>query len=177
VVLSNTLSFADVPDYVGGLFLESILGCEQPTDFLTLIKEAKEASIQGPLKTIEKLKADRQPGTSHKPLEAYEGHYVNSNGLFILDVKIHGQGLRMHLQGLPKTYYDLHHYDNDAFAWECDRDAEAKRAMFPQLSDAFRKVYFRFGEDGAVSSIFWAYARDEPAGEVFEKKQGLDSNL
>ncbi|TAQ89091.1 hypothetical protein B7494_g2564 [Chlorociboria aeruginascens] len=171
VALSNTLSFADVPDYVGGLLLEEILDYDQPTDFLTLINEAKNASIQGPLKTAQKLQADQQLGTSHKPLEAYEGRYVNANGLFLLDVKVHGEGLRMHVQGLPKTYYDLRHYEHDTFAWSCDRDAEAKRAMFPQLSDAFRKVCFRTSADGEVSSIFWAYARDEPAGEVFEKQE------
>jgi hypothetical protein len=76
----------------------------------------------------------------------------------------------MHVQGLPKTYYDLSHYYDDIFAWKCDRDAEAKRAMFPQLSDAFRKVCFQCDSDGNVNQILWVYARDEPAGEIFVKE-------
>ena len=79
-------------------------------------------------------------------------------------------GLRVRINNRPNTYYDLQHYHDDVFAWDCDRDAEAKRAMFPQLSVEFRKLYFVANEEGVINSIHWAYARDEPKGEIFHKK-------
>jgi len=169
VVLGNTLSFADLPDYIGGMILETLLDAPNPTDFLSLVEEAKTASLQGPLKTARKLEDERISGTAPKPLAEYKGGYVNSSGIFRLDVDVHGEGLRVHLQGLPLTYYNLSHYHDDTFAWPCDRDAEAKRAMFPQLSDAFRKIEFHSDSSGKIDRIHWIYARDEPAGEVFYK--------
>ncbi|KAJ5679787.1 hypothetical protein N7462_008031 [Penicillium macrosclerotiorum] len=169
VICGNTLSLADIPDYAGGLILETLLGVDEPTDFLPLVTEAKESLVKGYANTKEKLAADRKLGTSHRPLDQYEGRFINPEGNFRLDVSVRGDGLRMHLQGLPRTYYDLYHYYDDVFAWTCDRDAETKRAMFPQLSDAFRKICFQVDGTGSVGSIFWAYARDEPYGEVFTR--------
>ncbi|KAJ8133195.1 hypothetical protein O1611_g426 [Lasiodiplodia mahajangana] len=169
VILGNTLAFSDLPDYVGGLILNTILGATDEVDFLSLVRECKKTSIQGPLRTAAQLEAERKSGTSHRPLTHYEGRYINKMGNLVLDVRVSGSGLRMKLNNLPKTYYDLHHYHDDIFAWDCDRDAEAKRAMFPQLSVEFRKIYFQSDENGSIASIHWAYARDEPNGEVFVK--------
>ncbi|KAI1123285.1 putative D-aminoacylase [Nemania abortiva] len=169
VILGNTLAFSDLPDYVGGLILNTILGAKDEVDFLSLVRECKETSIQGPLRTAAKLEAERKAGTSHKPLTHYEGRYINEIGNWTLVVRVSGSGLRMNLNDLPETYYDLHHYHDDVFAWDCDRDAEAKRAMFPHLSAEFRKIYFQSDEHGRIASIHWSYARDEPEGEVFVK--------
>ncbi|EAU37026.1 predicted protein [Aspergillus terreus NIH2624] len=169
VICGNTLSLADIPDYAGGLILETLLGVDEPTDFLPLVSEANESLVKGYANTKEKLAADRKPGTSHRPLDQYEGRFINPEGNFRLDVSVHRDGLRMRLQGLSQTYYDLYHYHDDVFAWTCDRDTEAKRATFPQLSDVFRKICFQVDDTGRVGSIFWAYARDEPQGEVFTR--------
>ncbi|TPX12368.1 uncharacterized protein E0L32_007015 [Thyridium curvatum] len=167
VILGNTLSFADLPDYVGGLILNTILGSDDKVDFVSLVRECKASSINGPLRTAAQLESERKEGTSHKPLDAYVGRYSNAMGNLVLAVSVSedGDGLRMRLNDLPGTYYDLKHYHDDVFAWACNRDAEAKRAMFPQLSADFRRITFQAGEDGTIKSIFWVYARDEPKGE------------
>ncbi|PVH72726.1 beta-lactamase/transpeptidase-like protein [Cadophora sp. DSE1049] len=98
VVLGDTLAFADLPDYVGGMMLETILQSKEATEFLPLVLEAKNASLQGPLKIAEKLKVDRKSRTSHKPLGEYKRQYINTKKNFLLVVKIHGDGLRMNVQ-------------------------------------------------------------------------------
>ena len=172
VILDNGIPFADLPDYVGGLILETILETNEPTEFMPLVLESKMAAIERPIETARQLEAERKHGTSHKPLQEYEGRYMNAEGNFFLDVEVRGDGLRMRLQGLPLTYYDLYHYHDDIFAWKCDRDAEARRAMFPMLSVAFRKVCFLEDANETISQIHWAYARDEPMGEIFTKVAG-----
>lgn len=76
VALSNPLPFADVPGYVEGLLLETLLECCQPTYFMPLFHEAKDVSIQGSLRMAYNLHDDQLLGTSHKPLKAYTGRYV-----------------------------------------------------------------------------------------------------
>ncbi|KAI0542824.1 putative D-aminoacylase [Xylaria digitata] len=116
VILGNTLAFSDLPDYVGGLILNTILGAKDEVDFLSLVRECKETSIQGPLRTAVQLEAERKTGTSHKPLIQYESWYVNEMGNLVLVVSVSGSGLRMNLNDLPETYYDLHHYHDDFFS-------------------------------------------------------------
>ncbi|KAK4443224.1 beta-lactamase/transpeptidase-like protein [Podospora aff. communis PSN243] len=172
VILGNTLAFADLPDYVGGLILNTILGSDDEVDFVSLVRECKAVSINAPLKTAAQLRAEKKEGTTHLPLESYVGRYVNSMGNLALTVTVLGDaGLRLRLNDLPGTYYDLKHYHDDVFAWDCDRDAEVKRVMFPQLSVEFRKIYFKTDGEGVVKAIHWAYARDEPKGEEFLKQE------
>ena len=130
-----------------------MLGAEDSTDCLHLIREARQVSIRGPQETAAKLAAGARNGGPKKPLRQYEGSYFNAESTFMLDFKVHGDSLRVHIQGLPLTYYDLHHYADETFAWNCDRDEEAKRGMFPQLSDAFRKFEFACDCNGDVSEV------------------------
>jgi hypothetical protein len=105
-------------------------------------------SIEAPMATARQLHAERRPGTSRRPPREYGGCSVNAEGNFALEAGIRGEVLRMHVNRLPDTYYDLQHYYDDIFAWECDRDEEARRALLPQLSGAFKKICSQCGEQG-----------------------------
>lgn len=179
VVLCNTTAFAELPDYVGGLILNTLLGVKEKVDFLALIAKCKESSIQGPLNAAKQLKAERKAGTSHKPLEEYEGRYANAQGNWVIGIqRDEGEGLRMTVNDKPRTVLRLCHYHDDVFYWEVDRDAQARRAMYPEASADFHKISFRCAEDGVVFGLHWFYSFDEPNGEVFvdgNKKQRSSS--
>jgi CubicO group peptidase (beta-lactamase class C family) len=172
VVLCNTMASADVPDYVGAMIIETVLDAPQRNDFLPYVNEAVNVLARRFVDTAAELAAERKPNTSHRPLDEYTGRFVNKQGTFCLVVtKLNEKTLRMNVQGLPRTYYDLTHYHDDVFAWPCDRDAEAKRAMYPKTWATTRKLRFRSSDPsgGRIDEVSWAYVPYEPAGEVFHK--------
>lgn len=49
--------------------------------------------------------------------------------------------------------------------------------MFPQLSNAYRRIRLQCNVDGEITSILRAFARDEPAEEGLEKEIAVTSVL
>lgn len=174
VVLSNTFAFADMPDLLGGLVLNTVLGATSQPDLTDLVEEAKRNSMQIYSKVAAELRADRRPGTQKKRLLEYVGSYISAEGILKLDVHMNGSGLRMFVQGNPDVFYDLEHHHDNVFAWDCDRDADVRRAMFPQVFAEIRKISFLTDNSGQVNAIHWVYAKDEPNGEVFRRTNMAD---
>ncbi|KIW27314.1 uncharacterized protein PV07_07065 [Cladophialophora immunda] len=81
--------------------------------------------------TRQQLQAEQDKTTPVKPLEQYVGKYFNNIGNFYLDVTVNGDGLKMCVQGFDNTCHDLEHFCNDTFAWECNREKEARNVMSP----------------------------------------------
>jgi CubicO group peptidase (beta-lactamase class C family) len=169
VVLGNSLPFSDVPDLVGGILLEALLDCPEPTDFIALAEKARETSIAQPKATQKELKEEQKLGTPMKDLSSYAGRYINNVKNFYLDVTPQGGGLHMTVQGFANTCYDLYHYQDDTFAWDCDREAELKKAMFPSWYKEYHKIHFNSNSNGEVNALVWSYGRDIPDGETFDK--------
>lgn len=172
VVLANSLPFSDVPDWVGGLLLEAVLDTPEPNDFVALATEARATAIAKPLETYELMEKAQKKGTPVKPLEEYVGKYYNNIGNFYLEVSVRGNGLRICVQGFDNTCYDLHHYENDTFAWDCNREAEMQKVMFPTWYEGIHKFHFATGPDKKIDRTVWSYGRDVSGlGETFMKAQ------
>lgn len=170
VVFANSIPFSDIPDWVGGLLLETVLGTPDANDFVALAKEARATAIVKPAETATLMEKEREKDTPVKPLVDYTGRYYNNIGNFYLDVTVQGDGLRLCVQGFENTCYDLYHYQHDTFAWACDREAEVRKAMFPTWYDEFHKIHFAAGDDNGIDRTIWKHGRDVPApGETFMK--------
>ncbi len=170
VVFANALPFSDVPDWVGGLLLDAILGTPEPNDMVALAKEARDTAIAKPFETAELMNEERERDTPVKSLVEYTGKYYNNIGNFYLEVTTEGNGLRMCVQGFEHTCYDLYHYHHDTFAWECNREQEMRNVMFPSWYDGIHKFQFASGAGNGIDRTTWKYGRDVPApGETFMK--------
>ena len=170
VVFANSIPFSDVPDWVGGLLLDTILGTPEPNDFVALAKEARATAIAKPAETAQMMEKERKKDTPVKLLVEYTGKYYNNIGNFYLDVQTLGDRLRICVQGFENTCYNLYHYQYDTFAWECNREEEMRNVMFPSWYDGIHKFHFASGTDNSIDRIIWKYARDVPApGEMFIK--------
>ena len=75
VVFANSIPFSDVPDWVGGLLLDTIPGTPEPNDFVALAKEARAAAIAKPAETARMMEKERKKETPVKPLVEYTGKY------------------------------------------------------------------------------------------------------
>jgi len=103
-------------------------------------------------------------------LRTYTGRYYNAKGFFHMEVKVHGEGLRITIQDLSDVFYDVYHYHYDIFAWDCDRDAESKKYMMPQAQIGLHKFRFESSGTGDIDAVVWAYDGQVPAGERFQKR-------
>ena len=170
VVFANSIPFSDVPDWVGGLLLDTIPGTPEPNDFVALAKEARAAAIAKPAETAQMMEKERKKDDPVKPRVEYTGKYYNDIGNFYLDVQTSGDRLRLCVQGFENTCYNLYHYQDDTFAWECNREEEMRNVMFPLWYDGIHKFHFASGADNSIDRIIWKYGRDVPApGETFIK--------
>lgn len=158
VILSNTFALCDAPDWIAQLLVEVILDSPENgrTEFIDVAEKASTNSLSHHGETRRTLEEERVPGTKHRGLVEYSGRYYNSIGNFFIDVAVHGDGLRMTIQGYPFVSHDLHHYHYDVFAWGCDRDAETRRAIYPQWSPDFHRISFIEG-DGKIRKLRWGF--------------------
>ncbi|KAL9611293.1 MAG: hypothetical protein Q9167_004057 [Letrouitia subvulpina] len=158
VVLSNSLGLSESPDWIGQLLVEELLDtpAQQRTDFISYAKKVRAAALAIHPATQRTLEAERVPNTPAKPPDAYVGRYVNHLGIFHLDVAVDPAGgrdgelgLSLIVQGFPEVCYRLYHYHHDIFVWDCDRDAESKKCMFPQAQIGWHRIKFEADEDGS----------------------------
>jgi len=177
VVLCNTLPLCDTPDWVAQLIIETILDCQDRNDFVTLADDTIKIALSHYPETQEQLDAEKKPGTPVLPLINYTGRYTNKMSNFFVDVHERAEGLHMTVQSFDSVYFDLYHYDHDTFAWDCDRDAETKRMIYPQAPIGWHKVSFQTDSEGNVTSLIWALDAAVPEGQeftkIFPEKKGL----
>lgn len=173
VVLGNGFDLCDTPDYVGQILLEALLDvpAKYRNDYVTLAKKTSANAISHHRPIAELLLSQRKRGAPpRKDLHEYAGRYINGAGTFFLDIVVSGSGLRMAPQGSRHNVYELHHHDGDVFAWDCDRDAESREALYPQTSENFHKVKFRLDRAGRVESCNWQIDRAIAGGEEFYRE-------
>ena len=103
VVFANSIPFSDVPDWVGGLLLDIILGTPEPNDFVALAREARATAIAKPKETAALMDEEQEEGTPIKPLVEYSDRYYNNVGNLYLDVTVQGDGLQVCVQGFDNT--------------------------------------------------------------------------
>ncbi|KAI8685217.1 hypothetical protein NCS57_00190400 [Fusarium keratoplasticum] len=170
VVMTNSLSLNDCPDWVLQLLLEEILDAPNRNDYVKLSKESAEKSLQWFKDTSAALDKERINNTSPKPLEAYVGTYWNKKHYLRIDVTLDDGELSWALQGLESEKFKLDHYENDTFLWLRSRDYMASRGRWVDQPPVFWKLTFRESKDGSISSLNWVHDPDVLDGEEYYKE-------
>lgn len=144
VVLGNSFDLYDTPDFAAQLVIEAIIGAPNPVDFVPIAKETVANALSHHPEMNAQLERERNRGTSPKALlYDYEGYYNSVEGNnYGFRVTVLGDKLRVNVQGLDDTYYDLEHYEHDIF--EVD-------------------------ERGEVLRVRWARDFTYPSGELFKR--------
>ena len=171
VVLSNSLDLCDTPDWVAQLIIESILECPEPNDFVALARNTSANAISRMPALNKQLADERILNTFTRSLHDYTGRYFNSLANFVLDIIIYEGRLRLIVQEFAEVYYDLYHYNFDVFAWNGDRDAETRKAMFPMSVIGFHKIAFENNNCNVITRLRWAYDKNIPQGETFYREE------
>jgi CubicO group peptidase (beta-lactamase class C family) len=170
VVLANSFDLYDTPDFIGQLIVEAIIDSPDPVNFVPIAKKTVQNALSHHSDMNAQLVRERIPGTEARPLTDYVGHYHSDEGNdFGIDVNIKGNELRVLVQGFEDVYYDVYHYNNNVFAFDCDRDAETKRIIYPNASIMMHKFFFEADSEGKIDRVRWAHDFTYPQGEVFKK--------
>jgi hypothetical protein len=166
VVLSNSLALNDVPDWVGQLVLEEVLGV--PESERNNYLEAAHTSVSENLKwypaLVEELNNARKNGTSPRALEEYVGTYWDNANVFKIVVDLVDNKLYWRLQGLDSERFQLEHYEDDTFTWLLPRNELSRRGRWVESDQgpAFWKAVFECSNNGQIDQLFWAHDTGVP---------------
>jgi hypothetical protein len=170
IILSNTFALRDAPDWIAQPLVEVILDSPKRNDFVDLSENAAENSLGHQPNTQKILAKERVIETSHRELNEYTGRYYKSIGNPNPDIAISGDGLRMITQGFPYVHYDLYRYNYDVFAWDCDREKESHKTIYPQWAPNFHRISFLKGKSGKIKKLGWGFGGGKPEGEEVLKE-------
>jgi CubicO group peptidase (beta-lactamase class C family) len=157
VALTNSLPLFDPTDFAAQLVVSILLGEEPPRHFIKLGRSLRGSTIAAYGMLAAHLESQKTDIPPLFPLQVYKGDYYNRAGNFFYRVSVRGRGLRMRVQGLPLTTYDLMPYDGDTFYWPPNREEElCKKGMFLFLYSGWHKVTFRSSvEGGNIDQMIW----------------------
>ena len=174
VVLTNSLSLNDAADWVGQLILESLLGVDEPNDYIQYANESARAHVAKFPAMRKSFEASRVSGTEPKQLGAYVGRYYNEVGDFHLEIsrRQRSEDLQLAFQGLASQVWALEHYHYDSFLWLMSRDEAVSRARFPYSPEKLYRLDFQTNDDGIVDSLLWAHDADGPPEKFFKGLKG-----
>ncbi|KAM0329221.1 hypothetical protein ACHAQA_004521 [Verticillium albo-atrum] len=170
VVMTNSLSLNDCPDWVLQLILEELLEAPERVDYIQLAKSSKDKTLQWYQETKSTLENEQASNTSSKPLPSYTGTYWNKQRYLKIDVTLSDDKLSWALQGLDSEKFELDHYEGDTFLWLKDRNYMAKRGRWVGQAPVFWKLRFNANAAGEITSVTWAHDADVPEGEEFFKE-------
>lgn len=165
IVLTNSLSLNDTPDWVGQLVLEELLEVPERNDYV----KAAEASVAENAKwystTVEELQREQNKGTSPRNLVDYVGTYWDPVHVFKIEVSLEQGTLYWSFQGLESEKFRLDHYEQDVFTWLHPRNELAKRGRWVDQRAPFWKVDFKANDSGHISRLMWVHDIGVPAVE------------
>ncbi|KAF4417574.1 Zn(II)2Cys6 transcriptional activator [Fusarium acutatum] len=163
LVMSNSLSLTDVPDWVSQMVLEEIMDVpiKDRTDFIAYAKTSIAINLGWYDRVVQGL-TQGQPRTikPHRPLESYKGRYVDENRVFSVVVTAKEGVLFWAFQGLDSERYKLTHYDGDTFTWLQPRNDLSRRGRWVLGNDndpSFWKIEFGVDEHGSVNKLLWRH--------------------
>ncbi|KAG6990993.1 hypothetical protein G7Y79_00059g091780 [Physcia stellaris] len=165
VVLTNTLSLNDTPDWVSQLVLEEMLEVPDKNDYVAAATTSVAQNAKWYSDTREELSKSRKTNTSPKKLEEYIGTYWDAIHVVKIEVSLEEGNLHWALQGLPSEKFSLEHYENDTFTWLQPRNELAKRGRWVDQGADFWKLRFEANSDGEIEKVFWVHDVGVPAVE------------
>ncbi|KAF5660924.1 hypothetical protein FDENT_13632 [Fusarium denticulatum] len=163
LVMSNSLSLTDVPDWVSQMVLEEIMDIpiEDRTDFVTYAKTSIAINLGWYARITQGL-MQGQPQTinPHRPLESYIGRYVDESCVFSVVLTVKEGVLFWVFQGLDSERFKLTHFDGDTFTWLQPRNDLSRRGRWVLGNDndpSFWKIEFGVDENGSVNKALWRH--------------------
>ncbi|KAF5634805.1 hypothetical protein F25303_8721 [Fusarium sp. NRRL 25303] len=163
LVMGNSLSLTDVPDWVSQMVLEEItdVPIKDRTDFISHAQTSIGINL-GWYDRIALGLAQGRPETinPHKPLEKYVGEYIDQSRVFSVVVTLKEGALFWAFQGMDSERYKLTHYDGDTFTWLQPRNDLSRRGRWVLGNDndpSFWKVEFGVNEHGSVNMVLWRH--------------------
>ena len=154
VVLTNTLSLNDIPDWVSQLILEELLEVPDKNDYVAAAKTSVAENANWYSSTVDELTKDRNDDTSPKKLEDYTGTYWDAIHVVKIEVSLEDGTLNWALQGLPSEKFSLDHYEHDTFTWLQPRNELGKRGRWVDQGAEFWKLRFEANNNGQIERLF-----------------------
>ncbi|KAJ8129780.1 hypothetical protein O1611_g3849 [Lasiodiplodia mahajangana] len=169
VVLANSITKNDAPDWVGQLLVESFLNCNERNDYIDLARKSADAYDKMWKKLPGDMERARIPGSNSFPLPEYAGRYFNSIGNWFIEVTHDADGLAFSFQGRPTQEHRLEIFGQDTFSWCLTEEQSRKRGRWPDLDATIYIFHFATGNDGSIETLRWEHDSDVIGGEVFVK--------
>ncbi|PKK53585.1 hypothetical protein CI102_2033 [Trichoderma harzianum] len=170
IVLSNTTTGDDTPDWIGQLLIQATLGNPYKNNYAFLAGISARNARQEYSELAEKLQQGRQTKGPTRPLSDYCGEYESAR-----DEDERGQRrikspLVMTIWGASLGGIPLHHHHGDVFTWFLSWNQMAEQ-QFPLVHDAqFYTIQFQPNKSGTlIESLIWVNDSAKPEGEVFAR--------
>ena len=172
VVLTNTLSLNDTPDWVAQLVLEEMLKVPDKNDYVAAARTSVAEYAKWYSNTREELLRNRKTGTSPKKLEEYTGTYWDAIHVVKIEVSLEDGNLYWALQGLPSEKFSLEHYEHNTFTYLQPRNELVRRGRWVDQGAEFWKLRFEVNNDDQVEKVFWVHDIGVPAVEYKKTAKG-----
>lgn len=172
VVLTNTLSLNDTPDWVAQLVLEEMLEVPDKNDYVAAARTSVAEYAKWYSNTCEELLRNRKTGTSPKKLEEYTGTYWDAIHVVKIEVSLEDGNLYWALQGLPSEKFSLEHYEHNTFTYLQPRNELVRRGRWVDQGAEFWKLRFEVNNDDQVEKVFWVHDIGVPAVEYKKIAKG-----
>ncbi|KAI0099045.1 beta-lactamase/transpeptidase-like protein [Nemania sp. FL0031] len=169
VVLVNSNTKNDAPDWIGQLLVEHLLDCKEPNDYLALAKESAAAYDEIWRKLPHDLEKVKTPGSHSRPLPEYAGRYYNAVGNWFIEVTQDADILAFSFQGRPNQRHRLEVSGQDTFCWPLSEEQSRRCRRWPDLDVAMYVFYFGTIENGSIGTLRWVHDPDVAEGEIFVK--------
>ncbi|CEJ94113.1 hypothetical protein VHEMI09664 [[Torrubiella] hemipterigena] len=163
VICTNSIALGDVSGWVSMAVIEALVDTPEPSDYLTLAKEAAANASLNVKRLQQKLDAERTVDTTTRSADEYVGRYKDSKRDWYIEVRKCGEksssGLEVAFQGLDSQAWSLSHYQHDTFLWLASREEQAKRGRmvtYPLVADHFKLTFEAGpGSDGKIDRLLW----------------------
>ena len=179
VVLQNSNSLNDCPDWIAQLLIETIFNVPERNDWLELAR----ASARSALALVPSMRLRLDKGCVRDtrpsfPLDAYCGRYRSPLSNFFLEVSQRKDGLLVAFQGLPSQSNRLRHYHFDTFTWLMTHDEAARRArLMVNFPADFYLLRFGISIYGSIDRLYWIIENTGPGPETFLKDLAVEETV
>ncbi|KAL7913410.1 beta-lactamase/transpeptidase-like protein [Trichoderma velutinum] len=187
IVLSNTTTGNDAPDWIGQLLIQATLGNPYKNNYLFLAEMSALSARQKYYQLADKIEQGRQTKGPERPLRDYCGRYKSAISDESIQVwkrpfleRLMGREERDEDEGgqgrkksplilyLPNGSPPLHHHHGDTFTWFQSWNQLAKQQAPLVRDPRYYTIQFQPNKSGTlIESLIWFSDPAKSEGEVF----------
>ncbi|KAI0537914.1 beta-lactamase/transpeptidase-like protein [Xylaria digitata] len=127
VVLANSITKNDAPDWVGQLLVENLLDCKERNNYVALAKQSADGYDEMWRKLPGEMEKAKTPGSHGRPLPEYAGRYFNTIGNWFTEIIHDADGLAFSFQGRATQVHRLEIFGQDTFSWLLTEEQSRQR--------------------------------------------------